>query len=106
MRDCALLYTMACWVLVRCVDVFVASAVPSEEGLSCPASCRLSMRGVKVAATARHDLTYGAGCRFDTLQRLDLQSNRLTSVESLASCTALEELCLCHNGLTDVQASP
>ena len=41
--------------------------------------------------------------RLARLRSLDLQSNRLTSVQHLASCTALEELCLSGNGLTDVQ---
>ena len=53
-------------------------------------------------------LTHTCACpaRFDSLRSLDLQSNRLASVEHLSSCTALEELCLSHNGLSDVQARP
>ena len=37
------------------------------------------------------------------LQKLSLQSNRLTSMEGLRGCQQLEELYLSHNGITCLQ---
>ena len=45
-------------------------------------------------------------CRLQQLQKLSLQSNRLTAVDELATCTMLEELWLSHNGITSLQVFP
>ena len=42
-------------------------------------------------------------CRLQQLQKLSLQSNRLTAIDQLAACTMLEELWLSHNGITSLQ---
>ena len=42
-------------------------------------------------------------CRFSGLQKLSLQSNRLTSMEGLGGCQHLEELYLSHNGIACLQ---
>ena len=41
--------------------------------------------------------------RLASLQKLSLQSNRLTSMAGLAGCTALQELYLSHNGIEAIE---
>lgn len=44
-------------------------------------------------------------CSLKMLQRLSLQSNRLTSMAGLAACTGLQELYLSHNGIAQLEVS-
>jgi hypothetical protein len=43
-------------------------------------------------------------CSMKCLQRLSLQSNRLTTLEGIEVCTQLRELYLSHNGIADAKA--
>ena len=63
-----------------------------------------AMQAVLVTDLSQIDVTQCfCANRLTNLQRLSVQSNRLTSMTGLEACTALQELYLSHNGISHLE---
>ena len=91
-------HDLAWWAPFSCAPHLLTPPPPPLFHPLCQAKC--------LALSARQRAELCSTCSFHRLRSLDLQSNRLTSVDHLAACTALEELSLSRNGLTSLQVEP